>query len=94
MCTSILKAILAGRHLACHDIIGAQWAKSRGTSRQVIDHCAKQGMWATASSVEHRESFNAKAVGDEHILRKNATCAAFPFDNCDFDPRIGERQGE
>ncbi|CAM9775397.1 unnamed protein product [Pylaiella littoralis] len=51
-------------------------------------------MWATASSVEHRESFNAKAVEDEHILRKDATCAAFPFDNCDFDPRIGERQGE
>lgn len=36
----------------------------------------------------------AKAVEDEHLLPKDATCAAFPFDNCDFDPRVGERQGE
>ncbi|CAN0430744.1 unnamed protein product [Pylaiella littoralis] len=94
MCTVWVKAILSGRHLASHNIKGAQWARSKGTCRDVIDFCAEHGLWATNSREEHRETFHAKTVEDEHILRKDAPCAAFPFDNCDFDPRIGERQGE
>lgn len=49
------RLIIGGRHLAFHDIKGVQWAMPKSSSRQIIDCCAKRGMRATDSSVEHRE---------------------------------------
>ncbi|CAM9887824.1 unnamed protein product [Ectocarpus sp. 4 AP-2014] len=51
-------------------------------------------MWATDSQVRHREDFNAKVVEDGDMLPKDATCGAFPFDNCDMKPVVGVSQGE
>ncbi|CAB1098858.1 unnamed protein product [Ectocarpus sp. CCAP 1310/34] len=80
--------------MASHHIKAAQWAKSKGTPRVVVDFCAAHGMWATDRQVRHREDFNAKVVEDGDKLPKDATCGAFPFDNCDMKPVVGVSQGE
>lgn len=94
MCSGVVKAILRGRHMGSTDIKAAQWAKSKGTCRAVIDFVAEQGLWATTSMVQHREDFHIKEINDTELLRKDTACAAIPYDNCDFDPLVGERQGE
>ncbi|CAB1118638.1 unnamed protein product [Ectocarpus sp. CCAP 1310/34] len=94
LCKCTVKAIFPGRHLTAADIKGAQWAKSKGTCRQVIDFVAGHGLWATTSQVQHREDYHAKVVEDKDILPKGAQCAAIANDNCDNDPRVGERQGK
>ncbi|CAN0526514.1 unnamed protein product, partial [Ectocarpus sp. 12 AP-2014] len=94
LCKCTVKAIFPGRHLTAADIKGAQWAKSKGTCRQVIDFVAGHGLWATTLQVQHREDYHAKVVEDKDILPKGAQCAAIANDNCDHDPRVGERQGE
>ncbi|CAB1117890.1 unnamed protein product [Ectocarpus sp. CCAP 1310/34] len=94
LCKCAVKAIFLGRHLTAADIKGAQWAKSKGTCRQVIDFVAGHGLWATTSQVQHREDYHAKVVEDKDILPKGAQCAEIASDNSDHDPRVGERQGE
>lgn len=94
ICTGVVKAGLGPRYMASHHIKAAQWAKSKGTPRVVVDFCAAHGMWATDSQVRHREDFNAKVVEDGDKLPKDATCGAFPFDNCDMKPVVGVSQGE
>lgn len=94
MCTVVVRAILRGRHMGSHDIKGAQWAKSKGTCRDVINFVAEHGLWATTSQIQHREDFHARFVEDKDLLSRDAECAAIPLDNCDFDPRVGVGQGE
>ncbi|CAN0223698.1 unnamed protein product, partial [Pylaiella littoralis] len=94
MCTTLVKAVLPGRHMASHDIKAAQWAKSQKTTRLVINFMAEHGLCVTTSQLQHREDFYAKGIKDEDILDKDATAAAFPFDNCDMDPTMSVLPGE
>ncbi|CAB1115552.1 unnamed protein product [Ectocarpus sp. CCAP 1310/34] len=94
MCTVVVTAILRGRYMGSHDIKGAQWAKSKGTCREVTNFVAEHGLWATTSQIQHREDYHARFVEDKDLLSQDAECAAIPLDNCDFDPRVGVGQGE
>ncbi|CAM9817813.1 unnamed protein product, partial [Pylaiella littoralis] len=94
MSTVVVKAILGAQYLASHDIKRGSMSEGKGYLSRSYRLFAEHGLWATTSRVDHRESFHATIVKDENLLPKNATCAAIPYDNCDFDPRIGGRQGE
>lgn len=85
MCTSAIKAMLRGRHIASHDVKAAQWAQSQGTPREVINFCAEHGLMITDSQLHKREDFFAKNSNDEDLLDKEATSCALSVDNYDVD---------
>jgi len=93
-CARMVKAVLGDMFTASHEVKAAQWAKSKGTPRCVLDFVAEHGLWATDSRVYLRESKFAKAADDANLMPKHVKCGAFTQDNCDFEPAIGVRQGE
>ena len=60
----------------------------------MLDHGAEHGLWVTSSQLQHRDDYFATVVAGEDILPKDASCAAFALDKCDFEPAMNVTGGQ
>eukprot|EP00752_Nemacystus_decipiens_P008536 g7623.t1 len=94
--TSDYGTAMGGKYIASQDIKGTHWVKSKGDPRDVIDFCAKMGLWATTSQLQQRgfEDLFVKHVDVKDRIVENAESTAIPVDNCDKDITVSEIAGE
>lgn len=84
LATNMVKAALPGRYMASHDLKGAQWAKPKRNTWEVLGFAAKHGLWATSWTLQYREDSVSTVVAEYIILSKDGVCATFDLDKLRF----------